>query len=526
MGAVTGGSEQRQLGGLEAVVGLPGGLGEVEFGDLGDRDVPPAVATGRLVLQVGVDVHQDGGLGRLGLGQRVLQLDQRRGLEHLDPEAGRVGRQVDRQDAAVQPPGLAVAVPVLGAEPLHAKGFGQRADRGVAVVLQQHHDDLDALLDRGDQFGRHHQVGAVADGDEDVPVRCGHPDADPAGDLVSHAGEAVFDVVALAVPGPPHAVQVTRQGAGRADDDVPGLHHLVDRAEHLGLGEQRRSARRSRSGRTRRPRRPRPWPSPAPPAGTQRRSNSRPAAAVSASSVRLASACTGSPAVLDGVDRGDVDVDELDVRVLEDRPGRGGEIRVPGADPDDDVRLPGEQVRRRVPGGADRAQVQRVVERQRALAGLGFGDRDAGGLDELLQRLVGLGVGDAAAGDDHRLAGAANDLGDGVEHLGLGDRPDDPPHPLLEQVDGPVVGLGLHVLRQRDGRGTGLGRIGQHPHRAQQCGRQLLGPPHPVEEPGHRTERVVDRDVVPVRLFQLLQHRRGDPGGEDVAGQQQHRAAG
>jgi hypothetical protein len=37
--------------------------------------------------------------------------------------------------------------------------------------------------------------------------------------------------------------------------------------------------------------------------------------------------------------------------------------------------------------------------------------------------------------------------------------------------------------------------------------RQLLGPPDPVEESGHRAERVVHRDVVSVGLFQLLQHR-------------------
>ena len=39
------------------------------------------------------------------------------------------------------------------------------------MILHQHDDDLDALLDRGDQLGRHHQVRAVANHDEDIAVR-------------------------------------------------------------------------------------------------------------------------------------------------------------------------------------------------------------------------------------------------------------------------------------------------------------------------------------------------------------------
>ncbi len=60
------------------------------------------------------------------------------------------------------------AVAVLRAEPLRAERLRERADRGEAVVLHQHDDDLDALGDRGDELGVHHQVGAVADHDEHV----------------------------------------------------------------------------------------------------------------------------------------------------------------------------------------------------------------------------------------------------------------------------------------------------------------------------------------------------------------------
>ena len=56
-----------------------------------------------------------------------------------------------------------------------------------------------------------------------------------------------------------------------------------------------------------------------------------------------------------------------------------------------------------------------------------------------------------------------------------------------------------------------------------QRGEQLLGPVDPVEEPGHRPERVVDGGVGLDRVLQLLQHRALPPGGVGVARQQQHR---
>ena len=128
-----------------------------------------------------------------------------------------------------------VAVAVRGAESLRSQRLRQRADRGEAVVLHQHQDDLDALLHRGDQFGGHHQVGAVADHDEHVAVRAGHPDADAAGDLVSHARVAVFDVIALAVAGAPQLVQVAGHRAGRAHDHVARIGQRVGQPDDLAL---------------------------------------------------------------------------------------------------------------------------------------------------------------------------------------------------------------------------------------------------------------------------------------------------
>ena len=48
--------------------------------------------------------------------------------------------------------------------------LGEGADGGVAVVLDQDHNQLDAFGDGGDQFGVHHQVGAVPHHHHDVAL--------------------------------------------------------------------------------------------------------------------------------------------------------------------------------------------------------------------------------------------------------------------------------------------------------------------------------------------------------------------
>ena len=54
-----------------------------------------------------------------------------------------------------------------------------------------------------------------------------HLHAEAAGDLVAHAGKAVFEVVAAGRAGLPELVQLARQAARRADHDVAGF---ADRA--------------------------------------------------------------------------------------------------------------------------------------------------------------------------------------------------------------------------------------------------------------------------------------------------------
>ena len=120
----------------------------------------------------------------------------------------------------------------------------------------------------------------------------------------------------------------------------------------------------------------------------------------------------------------------------------------------------------------------------RALAGEGLGDRDPDGGGELLQLGGGVGVDDPATGDDDRLLGRGEKRGDGRDLVGVGGRSADHPVALGEELGREVVGVRLHVLRQRQHHGAGLDRVDQGAHRRRQRGEQLLGPGDPVEEPG------------------------------------------
>ena len=332
------------------------------------------------------------------------------------------------------------------------------------MVLHDHDDELDALGDRRDDLLGHHQVRAVADQGVHLPLGGGHLDPERAGDLVAHAGERVLHVVLLRVLRPPQHLQVAGHGAGRLHDRRVRTDHLVERAQHLGLRGQRLMVEvvglvddavpplqvlgvgadirlvDAVAGQRQRPGAPRSRP------GRRRRSI--------------------TPACLAASSAGDVEVDEPHARVLERRPGRRGEVAVAGADADHDVGLAGQRVRHRRAGRPDPADGLRVVPPDRALAGLGVGDRDAGRLGEPAQLLGRLAVDHAATGDEQRPARGPEHRDGAGQRRRLRHRPADVPDPLGEQLLGPVVGLGLHVLRQRDGDRAGLGRVGQHPHRA------------------------------------------------------------
>ena len=182
----------------------------------------------------------------------------------------------------------------------------------------------------------------------------------------------------------------------------------------------------------------------------------------------------------------------------------------------------GDFVGRGAAGHAHAAHVQRMVPDDRALAGLGLAEGNAELLCEGAELVVRLGIAHAAAADEHGLLRIADDLG-GLLDGDVGGRTAlDAPDALLEERLRIVVGLALHVLRQRDAHRAGVGGIGQHAKRAHHGAHQLLGAHDAIPVAADGAERVVGGQRQVVHLLDLLQHRVGLAAGVHVAGQDQH----
>ncbi len=246
------------------------------------------------------------------------------------------------------------------------------------MVLQQHDDHLDALLGHGGDLHRQHLVGAVTDDrDHLVVVADGELDAHRSRDLVAHAGERVLEVVLLGGARTPQGLQVAGHRAGGVDHDVVVAHQLVQGAEDLGLGRQRLVVRREAAVddllpfgvqvARQLPGRPRRCVQPA----------SSPARATSASRASATSIVAECLAASKAIT---LTLTNFTSGLAKTVWLGGGEVGVAGADADHEVGLTGERVGGAVAGRADAADGHPVVEVDRALAGLGVGDRDAGRL--------------------------------------------------------------------------------------------------------------------------------------------------
>jgi hypothetical protein len=123
-----------------------------------------------------------------------------------------------------------------------AAGQLQALDAAEAAVVQHHDDELESQHDRGGDLGIQHQVGAVAHHHDHLVLRARHLHAQAAGDLVAHAGIAVFDVVVARANRRATACAARPAGAG-------GAHHHVGRRCRAPSRARRRSRRRRRATR-------------------------------------------------------------------------------------------------------------------------------------------------------------------------------------------------------------------------------------------------------------------------------------
>ncbi|ETJ03986.1 MAG: hypothetical protein Q605_AUC00764G0006 [Actinomyces urogenitalis DORA_12] len=467
-------------------------------------------------------MDHSGLLAGVSLGVGLLEvLDGAHAVDLQSPGLG-VGGDVHAPDPLLVSQVRALAaLAILGPEALGAARLRQGTDGGEPVVLQQDVDDLDVLLDHGGQLHGEHLVGAVAHDRHDLGLGASQLAAQAGRDLVAHAGEGVLHVVLHRGAGLPQGLKVARHGPGGVDDDVLVAEHLVERAKDLGLGRQRAVAQVVAL------------------AGA---SQPRLALTSDLSGVGLVDVVTLQSlgqgdqglagvghhhlgALLGGIEGSDVDVDELHTRVLELRLGGRGEVGVARTDTDDQVSLVGDVVTGVASGRAHATDGAGVVEVDGTLAGLGVSHRDPGRRGEGTQLLAGLRVDRAAAGDDHRALGGL-DLGHRTgQGSGLGEGTAHVPHALAEELDRPVEGLGLDVLRHGDDDGAGLSGVGQHTHGGQQRGNELLGAVDAVKEAGDRAEGVVDGQVQRGGVLQLLEHRVGHAGGELVGGEDEDRHA-
>ncbi|MNF87450.1 hypothetical protein D3C84_699160 [compost metagenome] len=287
---------------------------------------------------------------------------------------------------------MRVAVTELGSEAVHAVAHLQVVDAAEGHVVEQHHVDLAPLLNRGRQFRVQHHVGAIAHQRIDLALRLGefHPQCGI--DLIAHARISVLDVIGVHAFAAPAALQVTRQAAGGGNDHRVIREGFIEHAEYATLGQARAGQLdefaqhcrvqvivdfrgevlglvfdlikaidfliQLRPGLT---------------------GLITPTGAVVAQ--RFGQRLQTAPGVrqqlhaveFQSIARADIEVEELHFRVLEQGFRRGSEVAVTSADTDDQICIPGQQVRSQTAGLTDAADVQGMAGDHRAFAGLGFG---------------------------------------------------------------------------------------------------------------------------------------------------------
>ena len=475
---------------------------------------------GRAHERVGLDVH-DGRAARRGARRRSAASSSSIGRTRTT-SAPRLAALAARSTGSVRSvPRVAVA----GAEALRADGLRERADRLVAVVLDEDDRQLDALRDGGDELLGHHQIGAVADHHEHLALGRGHLDAEPAGDLVAHAREAVLDVVALRVARAPQLVQVAGHATRpRRPRRRVGSDDAVDGADHLALGGQRAVAEPCRRAR---------------PTSSQAAASSRArsrcssgteqpsSASASASSPSRASATSGSPACLNASTGATLRLTNR-VRRAEQAARGGREVAPAGADAEHHVGLARQRVRRGRAGRADRADA--AAGGRRAASPCRPASRRPGCRSPRRARAARRSPRRRSCRRPRRSAGAraprssaaasASGAGSGSGRRTCQTRRSN--SSSGQSNASACTSWGSASVTAPVSAGSVSTRIA-----ASSARRELLGPLDPVPVPRDRPERVVDRDVVgasgPRAPAAPVPARAG---GEHVAGQQQHRAAG
>src|ERR1700722_5146626 len=232
---------------LGLLIAAARGVDFLPLGNLRHGDVPPEAARVRRSHRVGVDDNHLGRLCGARISERRLKVRDRLDLHRFRPKSARVGDEVDLRHR------LMAYVTQKVVERRAPSRLLQTVDAAKApIVVDDDNEFLPQHHGRGD-LRIHHEIRAVAENHDHFPIRQRHLDADPAGDLVAHAGITVFEVVAQWRARSPQLVQFPRQSARGADDHVRLLARAHERAEHFGVGWRWRVGRRDVAGGSRFP---------------------------------------------------------------------------------------------------------------------------------------------------------------------------------------------------------------------------------------------------------------------------------
>ncbi len=207
-----------------------------------------------------------------------------------------------------------------------ARSHLQPVDATIAGIVEQHDGEFGAEHDgRGDLRVQHH-VAAVAHHDDHVAIGLGKLYAQTAGDFVAHGRKAVFHVIAARLLRLPQLVQLARKPPGGADERrLPAAAGALDGADDLSVGGKRGIGGGGRSlGFSK-------------PLGLARFCPLGPGCIGLVAAETAGNAVEAGPRVgnqrlslvLAGVERLDVEADDLQRLVFEERPGTGGEILQP-----------------------------------------------------------------------------------------------------------------------------------------------------------------------------------------------------
>ena len=163
-----------------------------------------------------------------------------------------------------------------------------------------------------------------------------------------------------------------------------------------------------------------------------------------------------------------------------------------------------------------------MIPRQRALAALGFGDRQVGALGQGCERRLSPAVQNAASADQQGGSCGLQQADQFVHFTRVGRLCPNGPYMPAEKSLREIERFRLHVLTEGQGHRPTGDWIEQCCHGAGQGIENLFGPNDSVEIAGHRPEAIVGGDRAVRKAFNLLQHWIGRAACKNISGQKQH----